>query len=342
MQKFVVGVCCCWLATSCAASRCKGQLEVLDDVALQGGATRFDYQAIDAANGRLFIAHMGDDAVEVVRLSDGSSLAHITGLKTARGIAVAPEVSRVFVTTMPNELAIVDAVSLSISSRIAVGNGPDGVAWDPVHRVVAISDQRDGAISLIGEAGDGTRTQLPLGGETGNVAFDPVSGHFWITVVAKEDSNVLAEVDSVSREVLRRLQLPGCRGAHGLRIEQNGKTALVACENNATLLRVDLGTSSTQSASVGDGPDVLAIDEELFWLYVASESGTLSIFDLAQPGLIRLQTSHIADHAHSVSVDSATHRVFFPLQSGSSGRPMLKILRPQLGQMVGEQRCSVP
>ena len=36
----------------------------------------------------------------------------------------------------------------------------------------------------------------------------------------------------------------------------------------------------------------------------------------------------LATEAHSVAVDPATHLVYFPLQSGSRGRPELLIVRP--------------
>ena len=34
------------------------------------------------------------------------------------------------------------------------------------------------------------------------------------------------------------------------------------------------------------------------------------------------------NNAHSVAVDGATHRAFFPLEDGGAGKPVLRILRP--------------
>ena len=36
----------------------------------------------------------------------------------------------------------------------------------------------------------------------------------------------------------------------------------------------------------------------------------------------------LAPHAHTVAVDPHTHLVYFPLQSGSAGRPELLIMKP--------------
>jgi hypothetical protein len=34
------------------------------------------------------------------------------------------------------------------------------------------------------------------------------------------------------------------------------------------------------------------------------------------------------DNAHTVAVDPATHRVFFPLAMGADGTPVLRIMQP--------------
>src|SRR5262249_22735907 len=151
------------------------------------------------------------------------------------------------------------------------GNAPDGVSWDPQHKMVGVSDQRDGAVSLIADAGSGKRVQVPLGAETGNVVFDAGRGWFWVTVVTRNPPDELVAIDPTTAKVTPRIGLPGCRGAHGLRLHPNGKSAFIACEDNAVLTRVDLeGAHAVVTAKTGNGPDVLSIDPGLGWLYVAA------------------------------------------------------------------------
>ncbi len=298
------------------------------DVGLPGAAARFDYQDVDAAHGHLVIAHMNDDSVVVARLGDGSLVKVLPGIRTPRGVAVADEVGRIFVSSMPDRLVVIDGGTLTEIARVAAGRSPDGVGWDPVHRVVGVSDQRDGAVSLIAGAGSGRRTQVPLGVETGNVVFDAGRGCFWATVVNARPPDQLVSIDPVAGRVGTRIDLPGCRGAHGLRLHPDGQSALVACEENAVLARVGLGTPGVVTAKVGHGPDVLAVDPGRGWLYVAAESGDLTVFDLGKAGLVTVDSEHVAGGAHSVAVDPSTHRVYFPLAHGPRGRPVLRIMRP--------------
>jgi DNA-binding beta-propeller fold protein YncE len=272
---------------------------------------------------------MNDASVIVVDMKDGAVLKVLPNIPTARGVSVASDVSRIFVTSSPDQLVMIDSKSLAEVGRVKTGRSPDGVSWDPVHRVVGVSDQADGAVSLIADSGTGVRVQVSLGTETGNVVFDPTRNVFWISVVGKSPPDQLVLIDPVQKKATTKIDLPGCDGAHGLRIHPDAKSAFVACEGNNKLARVDLdGSHAVVTAATGDGPDVLSIDAGLGSLYVAAESGDMIMVDIRQPGLVVKGREHPGDHAHSVAVDPATHRIFFPLMAGGQGTPVLRIMLP--------------
>jgi DNA-binding beta-propeller fold protein YncE len=304
-------------------------LVLMSDVGLPGGATRFDYQEVDPALAHLVVAHMNDGSVLITDLRDGSVLKELKGIPTARGVAVADDVGIIFVTSSPNQLVLIDNKALTEIKRVTTGNAPDGVGWDATHKTVGVSDQRDGALSLIADSGSGKRTQVPLGAETGNVVYDAARGWFWITVVKPSPPDQLVAVDPTTAKVVTSIALAGCSGAHGLRLHPDGRSALIACESNDVLARVDLdGAHAITTGKTGSGPDVLSIDPGLGWLYVAAESGDLAVFDIGQPGVVLLGNDHPGDNAHTVAVDPATHRVFFPLMKGPNGTPVLRIMKP--------------
>jgi len=244
-------------------------------------------------------------------------------------VVVADDVGLIFVTSSPNQLVEIDNTTLAVVRRVTTGRAPDGVGWDPVDQIVGVSDQADGAISLIAGAGSGTRTDVALGQATGNVVYDASRSVFWITVVAASGPDQLVAIDPVGAKVTASIAVPGCNGAHGLRIHPDAQSALSACEDNDKRARVDLGGANAVSiADTGSGPDVLSLDPALGWLYVAAESGDLTVFDLAQAGLVLVGHDYPGDNAHSVATDPATHRVFFPLMAGPDGTPVLRIMQP--------------
>jgi DNA-binding beta-propeller fold protein YncE len=304
-------------------------LRLTADVDLPGKATRFDYQDVDQTGGHLVIAHMNDGVLLVVNLADGSLVKAFPNLPTVRGVIVASNVNTIFATCAPNQVVLIDSVRLTETKRVTTGKSPDGIAWDDTHKIVGVSDQGDGALSLLPESGLGTRVQVKLGNETGNVVFDKARGVFWITVVVSTGEDKLVAVDPLSAKVVNTLSLPGCMGAHGLRIHPDGKSAYIACEGNDMLARIDLEDAhGSTTARTGAGPDVLAIDPSLGWLYVASEGGDLTVFDLKQPGLTLIGKEMAGKNAHTIAVDAVSHRVFLPLPAGPKGSPVLRILSP--------------
>ena len=82
-----------------------------------------------------------------------------------------------------------------------------------------------------------------------------------------------------------------------------------------------------QTQTVGADPDVLDFDTGLQRLYVASESGTVSVFAETARRLTKLGEAKLAEHAHTVAVDPTTHLVYFPLEN-IDGKPILRVMRP--------------
>jgi DNA-binding beta-propeller fold protein YncE len=80
------------------------------------------------------------------------------------------------------------------------------------------------------------------------------------------------------------------------------------------------------SFGVGTTPDVLAYDQELQRVYVASEDGTLAVIQASDPPRKVVQ-GNAGPNAHTVAVDSTTHFLYFPL-TDVGGRPVLRVLSP--------------
>jgi DNA-binding beta-propeller fold protein YncE len=166
---------------------------------------------------------------------------------------------------------------------------------------------------------------ISLGGEVGNTQYDPVSKHIFVNV---QSANQLIEIDPHTDAIVARHALPGADHNHGLLIEPKERLAIIACEGNNKLLVIDMVSMRVvASDSLGEGPDVLAFDDTLRRLYVASESGVVSVFEVRGKKLTKVGERLLARNAHSVAVDAQTHRVYFPLQN-FNGHPLLRVMEP--------------
>lgn len=309
-----------------SAPRSSPPLIPIADVPLPGATTRFDYQSYDPLRHRLFIAHLGDSAVVVFDTTTRAVLETITGIDHVHGVLAEPALGRVFATaTGRNQVTVIDEASLRVVARISAGVYPDGLAYAPEARKLYVSDETGGTETVIDVRRNRPIASIPLGGEAGNTQYDAVSGHVFVNVQTR---NELVEIDPAHDAIARRLQLPGCKNNHGLYVDPAVHLAYIACTENDRLLVLDLDRMRVvQSATIGRDPDVLAFDPGLRVLYIASESGTVSLFRREGGTLVKLGDARIAPHAHSIAVDPQTHLVYLPLQD-IEGRPVLRIMAP--------------
>jgi len=73
-----------------------GVLKQVADIPMPGPAVRFDYQSLDAKNGRLYIAHMNADQLVVFDTQKRQVVANLDGFKRVHGVIAVPEIKRVF------------------------------------------------------------------------------------------------------------------------------------------------------------------------------------------------------------------------------------------------------
>jgi YVTN family beta-propeller protein len=301
-------------------------LKTVADVSLPGGATRFDYQSLDPKSGRLYLSHMGDGNVVVFDTKTNKVLANIPGFPTVTGVLVVPALKSVYASVTHNhEVVVLDTEKLVVSKRIKDGKFPDGLAYSPETQKVFVSDEAGGVEIVIDTKRNERVNTIEMGGEVGNTQYDPVSHLIYACVQTR---NELVEINPETDKIQARYRLSGGEHPHGFYIDdQNGK-AYVACEGDNKLLVFDMKNHSVENVfPVADGPDVLAFDRGLQLLYVACESGAVSLFRHSSGKLEKVGDVKVGPNSHSVSVDSETHRAYFPLKN-VNGSPILRIMTP--------------
>ena len=303
-------------------------LALVTDVPLPGPAKRFDYQSFDSTTGRLYISHMRGDRLVVFDTRARKLVASEPGFPGATGVWAVPQLHRVYVSvTGRHEVAVIDDRTLAVVARVGGVRFPDGIAFAPEEQKVFVSDESGGVDVVIDARSNAVTSRIALGGEAGNTHYDAVSH---CIVVAVQTKNELVAIDPQTERVVGRYAMP-CAHPHGFLIDEPNRLAFITCEGDARLLVLDLRTMrTTATLRTADDPDVLALDPGLHRLYVGCESGAISVFaerfDGDRGTLVPIG-EYRTPHAHSVSVDPTTHRVYVPLEE-VSGKPTLRILEP--------------
>lgn len=306
-----------------AAASSIGGLRLSHDLALPGDTSRYDYQSLDPIHHRLYIAHLGAGTVTVIDTQHDTVIGDISDVPGVHGVLSVPALNRVYATaTDRNELAVIDPATMRVVTTVPAGDYPDGIAFDPVTRRLFVSDEQGATVTVVDAATNRRTGTVAMGGEVGNVADDAARRAL---VVAVQSTGEVVILDPRSLSVTRRFATPGCSGPHGILISPDGATAYVACEDNSVLIALGLDSGSASAPhATGGTPDVIAFDPGLGGrLYVASESGVVSVFHVQGAVISQIGSGFAGPDAHSVAVDATTHTVYLPLDD-LNGHPILR------------------
>jgi DNA-binding beta-propeller fold protein YncE len=298
-------------------------------VPLPGPANRFDYQSLDSTTGRLYLAHLGAGRLVVFDTRTRKVVADLPGFPHVHGVLAVPDLHRVYATVSPlsrkqiGHLVALDTQTLEILSRTPTGIHPDGLDYDPGNGRIFVSNEWGNSLSVIDARSFHPVGTIPLGGEVGNTRYDASSKRIYSTVQTR---NLLVRIDPATLQITGEIALP-CRHPHGLWIESRLHQAFVACEKDARLLVVDLSSHRVSGIfSVGARPDVLSFDERRNLLFVASESGWITVFRIKSRTLEKESEDFLGFRAHSILVDPFDHLLYLPLEN-RKGHPVLEILK---------------
>jgi DNA-binding beta-propeller fold protein YncE len=300
-------------------------LKKVADIPMPDPAVRFDYQSLDATQGRLYISHMNANQLVVFDTNKREVVANLDGFSSVQGMWAVTELGRVYASvTGEHKVAAVDAKTLQTLAKVGPIKYPDGIAYAPGPQRVFVSDEHGDVDAVIDTKTNSLLANIPLGGGAGNTVYDSGSGHI---LVAVHEKNELVGIDPASLQIIGHYPMTGIESPHGIALDEVGRLAFVAGEDNHMLAVVDLSTMKVLATHpVGKDPDVLAFDPGLRRLYVSAESGNVFVF--REDGKMLVDEGHILiPHAHTVCVDPNTHLVYFPLEN-IDGHPLLRIMEP--------------
>jgi hypothetical protein len=301
-------------------------LSFVADLPLPGNPSRFDYQWVDAADRRLFIAHLGDSSLLVFDLDRQRVIHEVPDLPSIHGVVAVPAQHLVLATaTADKTLALIDDTTFQVKSRVPAGEYPNGLAFDPGSNRVLVSNNQGRGVAVIDVNAARALPGIDIGGGAGNTQWDAESGH---VLAAVHGSASLVDIDPARSQVAGRIALRGVSTCHGLLVASPLRLAFAVCRGAAPLLVViDLrARRQKMTLPLPAGIDVLAFDPGLQRLYAASETGTVAVFAVAADRAVtEIGRGFLGRSAHSVAVDPVSHRVYFPLEN-VGGHPVLRVM----------------
>ncbi len=285
-----------------------------------GADGEFDHAAVDAARGRLYVAHPSNDAVEVVDLDVRRHLRSLPGLKGVAGVWVSEQRQLLFTSNRGEDTASVFAIDGATErqlSRVATGSRPNGMAFDARRGLLMVAGvgnpQRPNAPPTLtfveAESGE-VRGQLTAPGRTRWALYHAPTDCFYVNVA--DPPSILAIAARDPSTIARVFPVPA-KGPHGLEQDPDGERLYCACDDGK-LVSLEVGSGVVRPVSELSGPpDVLWVNPRRRRLYAAvGDPGCVDVFDLGRTG--RSGTTVTSFGAHTLTVDSSRDlvHVFLP------------------------------
>ncbi len=282
----------CLALVGCAArsGETPASLHQVGAVPLPGVEGRIDHMALDPKGGRLFVAALGNNTVEVVDPKSGERIDEIGGLEEPQGVAYLPDADKLLVTNGGGDsLKIYDGRALKLVDEVRLGGDPDNVRYDPATGRAHVGyGESDGAAIGVVDVEKGEKVadfalsahpeSFQLEGKGGERIFANVPGSGGIEVADRKKGAV---VDSWPvREADNNFPMA---------LDEADQRLFVVTRSPAKLLVLDTATGKTVVSldAPGDADDVF-YDAKAKRIYVSGGDGTIGVFEQKDPDTYEL------------------------------------------------------
>ncbi len=276
------------------------------------GSGGFDHADVHAATGTVYVAHTANDAVDVFDPVSARHLFSIPHLPGVAGALVSND-GQIVITSnrAENTIGVFAPGRDPEVLKIPVGMKPNGLAYDPMRRLVLVANVGDPAIagshtlSMV-RLDDRAVTELPVPGRTRWTVFDPDAELFYVNIA---DPALIVMVDAKKPgRVAGTWAIPSA-GPHGLDFDRSTHRLFCACDAGR-LVTLNAGSGKVLSEQPLSGtPDVVFFNRMRQQLYVAvGNPGVIDVFDTAtMKSLGRVETEK---GAHTLAFAPSGDRVY--------------------------------
>jgi DNA-binding beta-propeller fold protein YncE len=249
-------------------------LELLQTIPLKGGAGRFDHLALDAKGGRLFIANLSNNSLDVVDLKAGKLVKQITGQQKIQGVAYVPDLDRIFVGNGNDGVCnAFDGKTYGLIRSVKLDDA-DNVRYDPRTKQVYVA-HAENALSVIDPKEVEVKATIKLPGAPEAFQLDPFQPRLYVNIPKPCQ---VAVVDTENNEVVNKFPLTLAEANYPLALDAKGGRLFVGCRKKPTVVVLDVKTGrEVEAVEIPGDIDDLFYDAKHDRLYASCGTGVLAV-----------------------------------------------------------------
>jgi YVTN family beta-propeller protein len=289
----------------------------------------FDHGDVYLESGRIFVANTAVGTVEVI---DGEHLRHLTtipGCPEASGVLCAQEDALIFAAARgAGKLLVINPTTNAVLRMVAVGQKPNGLAWDPHRKHLLVADVQENQARLVDPQVGEVMASVELPGRPRWAVYHRARDRFLVNI---REPTCVAVLSADPFVLVERFPV-WSPGPHGLDLDQDGHRAFVACDGS-TVVTLDLARGREQArVPIAGPPDAIWHNHQLGRLYVAiAHLGNLE----EAPGVIDVVNTETMTVEEQITTEAGAHTTAYDAR-----RQRLYIFLPSCRVAVYEE-CEV-
>ena len=277
------------------------------------GAGGFDHADVHARSNRLYVAHTGNDALDVIDIAHDRYVESVPGLTKVAGALVSEASGLVFTSNRGENTVSVFAPGAERDAfKIPVGVKPNGLAYDAARGILIAANVGDPSlphshtVSIVDLARRQCIAEVEVPGRTRWAVYDPARATFFVNIASP--ARIIAIDARAPTTISRQYEVPAA-GPHGLDLDSHAGRLLCACDAGV-LLAIDIDTGRVLGdVALSGAPDVIFLHPRFGRLYVAS--GDPGVIDVVDTGAMRReQVVPTEAGAHTLALDRVGNKVY--------------------------------
>jgi DNA-binding beta-propeller fold protein YncE len=256
----------------CAAA--EPPLKLVQTIPLAGPPSRLDRMALDAKNGRLFVANMANASLDVVDMKAGKLVKQIPGQKGIQGIAYVADLDRIFVGVGEDGACrVFDGQDYKLLKSIPLDDA-DNVRYQPeTHRVYVAHAEK--SLAVLDPKTLEVLAEIKVPGQPESFQLEKDHPRLYLNVPSVGEVVV---VDTEKNEVAKRWPLQSAGANYPMALDEAGRRVFVGCRKKPMVVVLDADSGKeVGSAVIAGDTDDLYFDAKRKRIYASCGEGFIAV-----------------------------------------------------------------
>jgi YVTN family beta-propeller protein len=250
-------------------------LELRQTILLSSGQGRYDHMAVDDAHGRLFVANLSNNSLDVVDLKAGKLVKQIPGQKKIQRVAYAADLDRIFVGNSGDGVCnVFDGRDYKLLKSIPLPDA-DNVRYRRSTQTVYVTNEE--AVAAIDAKTLAVTATVRLPGPPESVQIDSERNRLYVNT--HKPAQVVV-VDLETHKIAAQYPLNSAEANYPLALDLEGQRVFVGCRKKPCIIAVDARTGSEIAVVPIPGDiDDLFFDAKNKRLYATCGEGKIAVIE---------------------------------------------------------------